>query len=171
MLRIALVYGAIAGAITIGAIILSLVAAGDNASSSGQAIGFLIMFIALSLIFFGIKSFREQREPWGFLEALKAGAAISLVATLTYVAGWELYLATSGSNFAADYAAMVVSEKEAAGAPAAEVEELKTSMAKFVENYRNPLMRIPITMTEIFPVGLLISLLSAWLLRRKPDEA
>lgn len=169
MLRIALIYGGIAGAITIGTIIGTL--AMSETGTGSQALGFLVMFVALSLIFFGIRQYRDQQGPHGFLEALKAGLAISLVATVVYVAGWELYLATSDGDFGKDYAAVVIEKKAAEGMPADELTTLKKEMDVFAERYKNPAFRIPVTMTEIFPVGLLISLLSAWFLRRKPADS
>ena len=38
-------------------------------------------------------------------------------------------------------------------------------MEQFKEQYRNPLFRVPVTFLEIFPVGLLIALISAAVLR------
>ena len=38
-------------------------------------------------------------------------------------------------------------------------------MRAMAEAYRNPLFRLPMTFVEIFPVGLLIALVSAGLLR------
>lgn len=168
MLRLALIYGGIGGAITIGTIVATLAWGSVDVGSAGQAIGFLVMFIALSLIFFGIRQYRDQHGPINFVTGLKVGLAISAVATIVYAAGWELYLGTGGHNFAEDYSAMVLKEKAESGMPAEELAVLKAEMAEFSERYKNPAFRIPVTMTEIFPVGLLISLLSAWWLRRKP---
>jgi hypothetical protein len=38
-------------------------------------------------------------------------------------------------------------------------------MAEFRQQYANPLFRLPVTFIEIFPVGLVVSLISAALLR------
>ena len=42
---------------------------------------------------------------------------------------------------------------------------MRAEMAQFGEMYANPLIRMPITFIEIFPVGLVISLIAAALLR------
>ncbi len=63
------------------------------------------------------------------------------------------------------YVAAVIAAKKAHGvtgaALAAEIAELNAMKAQ----YANPLFRLPMTFLEIFPVGLLIALISAAVLR------
>ena len=167
MTRIALTYGAISGLVVIGGIILSLVWSGDDPSAASQTIGFLIMFIALSVIFFGIKRHRDVNCGGiiGFLPALGLGLLISFVASIVYVAVWEIYLAVSGSSFIEAYAAAYIEEQAASGVAGAELEALSAEMQELTARYANPLFRITITLSEILPVGVVISLISAAILR------
>lgn len=168
MLRIALVYGAISGLIVIGVMTAGIaMSGGEKTAASSQAFGYLIMLIALSMIFFGIKRYRD-RDLGGVIKfgpAFGLGLAIAAVAGVFYVAGWEAYLASTDYAFAAQYAEGYIETKRAEGASAAELEKLSADMEAFVKNYANPLFRLPMTFTEIFPVGLLIALISAALLR------
>ncbi len=168
MLRIALIYGAIAGTIVIGAMTLGFILDGDEkGAASGQIFGYLIMLAALTLIFVGVKRHRDVNHGGviKFLPAFLTGLAIAAVAGAFYVTGWELYLAATDHAFIEEYSAAVIEKKKAAGLAGAELDKAIAEMNRMVENYGNPLFRIPITFSEIFPVGLLISLVSAAILR------
>lgn len=167
MLRIAFVYGAIAGVLVIAIITAGLVIGGPGSGSSSQVFGYLIMLIALTLIFFGVKQHRDANLGGviGFAAALIAGLAIAAVAGVFYVAGWELYLASTDYEFIDQYADGYIEAKQAAGATAEEVAKLSADMDALATNYANPLFRLPITFMEIFPVGVIIALVSAAILR------
>ena len=84
---------------------------------------------------------------------------------MAYVAVWEVYLAMTDYKFMDEYIAGILRARQAAGASA---EAMAAEMAKLESmrvSYANPLFRIPMTFLEIFPVGLLVSLVSAALLR------
>ena len=97
--------------------------------------------------------------------AFAMGLAIAAAAGVAYVAVWEIYLAMTDYKFMDQYIAGIMRAKQAAGisgaALAAEMAKLESMRA----NYANPLFRIPMTFMEIFPVGFLVSLVSALLLR------
>lgn len=167
MLRIALVYGGLAGVIAIGVIAGGIALAGEDAGHGSPLMGYLIMLVALSLIFVGVKRYRD-RELGGvikFVPAFLLGLSIAAVAGVIYVIGWEIYLASTDYAFMEQYAAGLIEAKKASGAAAAEIEKLRADMDAMAKNYANPLFRLPITFLEIFPVGLLIALVSAALLR------
>lgn len=165
MKRIILVFGAISGVVAIGSMILSLALAGDGTGSVW--LGYLVMIVALSLIFLGIKRYRDQ-ELGGVIRfgtAMLLGLGITLVASLIYVAVWEVNLAMTDYAFIEDYAQSVLANKEAEGLAGAALEAEVASMETFKTRYANPLFRMPMTFLEIFPVGLIISLISAGLLK------
>ena len=169
MLRIALIYGSISGLVVIGTMILGFVfdSGADKGALSGQLFGYLIMLVALTLVFVGVKRHRDVNHGGviKFLPAFLTGLAIAAVAGVFYVIGWEAYLAATDHAFIEEYAAGVIAKKEAAGVSGAELENLRTDMDAMVTNYGNPLFRIPITFSEIFPVGILVALVSAAILR------
>jgi hypothetical protein len=165
-MRYVLIYGALAGAITIAVIAASFVFDGLNHLQS-EWFGYLVMLVALSLIFVGVKRYRdvERGGVVGFGRALGVGLGIAAVAGAVYVAGWEVYLATTDGRFMETYAATALADLRAAGASAAEIDAAEREMAWAVEIYRQPLARMAITFLEIFPVGLLVALISAAVLR------
>jgi len=167
MLRIGLVYGLISGLIIITSITLSLVFSGDEISPALEWLGYLIMLLALSAVFFGVKRHRDIHHGGiiRFWPALKVGLLITLVATLVYVVVWEIYLAPSGSTFIDAYMAGLLEQATEKGATESELASLTEELEAMKTQYANPLFRVPITFLEIFPVGLIVSLISAAILR------
>jgi len=166
MTRYALIYGAIAGAIA--ATVLTVGIASDLSNHTTSLwFGYLVMLVALSLIFVGIKRYRDV-ECGGvirFGRAFLLGLGIAAVAGLTYALVWESYLQISGYDFMADYTRSVLKNMQAEGASPAAIQAKAAEMNAMAESYKNPLFRIPMTFIEIFPVGILVALVSAGLLR------
>lgn len=165
MLRIIVVYGLISGAIVIGTIIGSMMIWGmDNQS---EWLGYLIMVVALSLIFFAIKNYRD-RDLGGVIKfgtAFKLGLGISVVAGIVYVGAWETYLQATDVNFMEQYAESYIGQLQADGADEQQLKDARALMEEYKAMYEKPLPRMGITFLEIFPVALLITLISAGLLR------
>lgn len=167
MPRIILIFGLAAGLIVALPMCLLVANAEPGSAATSHFTGYLIMVLALSLIFFGVKRLRD-RELGGairFAPALLAGLGISAVAGVIYVIGWEITLAVTDFAFMDSYSNAAVEAARAKGASAAEVEAVIAEMDEFRRQYANPLIRLPVTFIEIFPVGVLISLISAALLR------
>jgi len=165
-MRYALVYGGIAGAIVIGVLVAGL-AFDLHSHATSEWFGYLVMLVALSLIFVGVKRYRDV-ECGGvirFGRAFGLGLGIAAVAALVYVIVWEIYLAASGVDFIAQYSATIVERMRAEGATPGDIQAKTIEMRQMGELYRNPLLRIPITFVEVFPVGLIVALVSAALLR------
>jgi hypothetical protein len=161
-----MIYGGIAGAIVI-AVIVTTLALDLPSHATSQWVGYLVMLAALSLLFVGVKRYRDV-ECGGvirFGRAFAVGLGIAAVAAAIYVIGWEIFLATSGRDFMAEYTDGIVRNMRAEGASQAAIEAKRAEMRDLAVQYRNPLFRIPITFVEIFPVGLLVALVSAALLR------
>ena len=168
MLRIAFIYGAIAGSIVIGVMTLGIILdGGEKGAASGQIFGYLTMLVALTLIFVGVKRHRDVNHGGviKFFPALATGLSIAGVAGVFYMIGWEIYLASTDHAVISQYTAAIIEKKKAAGLAGADLEKLIADMAAMEKNYRNPFFRLPITFSEIFPVGLLISIVSAALLQ------
>lgn len=167
MNRTIVIFGALSGAVTIGGMITSYALAGGEGVFASVWVGYLIMLLALSLIFLGIKRYRDEL-PEGvitFGRAFGVGFGISVIASLVYVAAWELYLAMTDYAFIDEYTAGIVEAKRSAGVSGAELEAAIDSMERLKVQYANPLFRIPMTLTEILPVALLVTLISAAVLR------
>ena len=164
MFRIIAVYGLIAGAIVAAAMVASMAIGAHS-----MVVGYLSMLVALSMVFVGIKKYRDDQLGGviGFWPAAGVGLGISAVASLCYAVGWEVYLYSTDYSFMADYANSVVAAAKADGASSAEIAKMQADMAGFAKSYENPVYRFLITLSEIAPVAILVTLLSAALLRNR----
>lgn len=169
MLKKILSYGLIAGLIAGGVLSASIVALGDRMLSGGlgMLIGYLTMLVALSLVFVAIKRHRDA-DLGGvirFLPAFGLGLGISFVASLVYALTWEATQALTDMDFAGSYANSIIEQQRAKGVSGEALAKVIAEMERFKLDYANPLWRLPMTFTEIFPVGVIVSLVSAALLR------
>lgn len=166
MARIILTYGLISGAIVTAGIIGTIALSG-GAPHANVWLGYLVMLVALSAILVGVKQHRDQALGGviRFWPAVGVGVGIALVAAAAYVVVWEGYLAATGHRFMDDYIAQMLATKRAEGVSGPAYVALEREMEAARAQYANPLLRMSITFVEIFPVGLLIALVSAALLR------
>lgn len=140
---------------------------GGNIPQWGEIAGYLAMVIALSLIFVAVKRHRDHALGGviGFLPALGLGLGISVVAGLVYVLAWEAVLAATGIDFAGTYVKTLIAQEQAKGVSGEALQKFIAEMESFKKSYADPLYRMPVTFIEIFPVGVLVSLISAALLQ------
>jgi hypothetical protein len=168
MIRKILSYGSLAGLVVgIPLFSLTVLMNGHPPLPYGVLLGYLIMLVALSTVFLAVKRHRDASLGGviRFWPALGLGLGISLVASVFYVLAWEAALAVTGMDFAGDYAKALVAQQQAKGVSAEALARFSAEMAVFKQQYANPLFRLPMTLAEIFPVGVLVSLVSAALLR------
>lgn len=171
MKKIILLNGLIAGAIVSAMLLITqyIFRVNNTTLDYGMLIGFSTMIISLSLIFVAIKSYRDQHQNGiiTFGKAFQIGILIAIITSLMYATTWEIYFNTAGSDFVEWYSKAQLDKMVEEGASEAEVTEMKTSLEQLATIYQNPLMRFSMTLLEIFPVGLIITLISAGLLRKK----
>jgi hypothetical protein len=134
---------------------------------AGLLYGYLTMLVALTAVFLGVKRYRDKVLGGAikFMPALLLGLGISTVASILYAVAWEISLALTGFDFASSYGKSLIEAARAKGASAAELQKVMADAAAFKRSYANPFYRFPVTFLEMFPVGVLISVISAALLR------
>ena len=167
MFNVILRYGLIAGAIVATPMIwlMLTVKAGDGNPLGGMLAGYLTMLVALTAVFLGIKHYRDKVLGGAirFLPAFGVGLAISVIASLIYVAAWEFSCAFSEFDFVSWWSNQIM--EGAKGGTPGQVAQAAADVRDFTAMYDNPLLRMSMTFAEIFPVGLLVSLISAAVLR------
>jgi Protein of unknown function (DUF4199) len=167
VIRLIALYGTIAGLIVAIPMVWLMLTLSPGEAPAGVVYGYLTMIVALTAVFLGVKHYRDKALGGAikFGPALLVGLGISAVASVIYAIGWEISLAWSGFDFAESYSTAMVEARRAQGASEAELQKAIADAESFVKMYDNPLYRVPITFIEMFPVGVLISLISAALLR------
>jgi hypothetical protein len=176
MRKIVLTFGLIAGAIMSAMMFITLpfqkqIGDGD----SGYIIGYTTMVLAFLMVFFGVKSYRDNvaggRVTFG--RAFMLGLMITVVASVCYVASWEFIYYKLAPDFVEKYAAYTLEKAKKSGATEAQIAAQTKQMAEFTEMYKNPLVNIAFTFIEPFPVGVLFTLVTAGVLgrKRRPGDA
>lgn len=174
MKRIVLVFGSIAGLIVSTIMVFSMTMCYNNPQNyeNGMLIGYGSMILAFSLIFIGVKSFRDKHNDGliSFGKAFRIGLYITLIASTFYVAAWMVDYYLFMPDFMEHYTEYTLKEAQADGATEVELEKEKAEMAMYSDMYKNPLFIALFTYTEILPVGLLIALVTALVLKRKTKD-
>jgi hypothetical protein len=168
MLALILRYGVIAGVIVVVPMLWQWLGLKPGESPpESLLLGYTIMLVALTVVFLGVKQYRDKFKGGvvKFLPAFGVGLAISVVACIFYVIGWEICTAYGSFDFTTFYSNAMIEQAKAAGKTGAELQKAITAANDFVVRYRKPWVRIPLTFAEMFPVGLLVSLISAAILR------
>ncbi|WP_460634538.1 DUF4199 domain-containing protein [Larkinella harenae] len=172
MKKIILICGLISGFILTAVMVVStaLCYANDKFESN-MALGYASMVLAFSIIFVGVKNYRDKfsNGTLSFGKAFQIGLYITLIASSMYVLVWLVDYYLFIPDFMDKYTAHVLRETQSEGASPAELTAKAQEMKGYKELYQNPLMVILLTYAEVVPIGLVISMLCALLLKKKPQ--
>jgi hypothetical protein len=135
----------------------------------GYVIGYTTIVLSFLLVYFGIRSYRdnigEGRITFG--RAFGIGICITLISCVFYVVTWEILYYNFMPDFMDKFTAHAIEKLKASGASAAVIQAKSAEMQRAKEMYANPLINAAFTFIEPFPVGLVITLISAGILRRQ----
>ena len=169
MRKIVLTFGLIAGAMLSVMMLATLPFLDKIGFEKGEIIGYTTMVLAFLMVYFGVRSYRDNvaggRVTFG--RAFLVGLMITFVASACYVATWQVIYYKLAPDFGEKYTAFVVEQAKKSGASEAKIAAQKKEMAEFMEMYKNPLINIAVTFLEPLPVGLLFTLVTAFVLSRK----
>jgi ethanolamine transporter EutH len=173
MNRIIVICGLISGVIVSTFMIASMAVCYQKESFDGNMLlGYAAMLLSFSMVFVGIKSYRDKYSNGSvsFGKAFKIGLYITLVASTVYVVVWLIDYYLFIPDFMDKYTAHLLKQFQSEGPTAAELEAKVVELAEYKEMYQSPLMVILWTYAEILPVGLVVALISALILK-KPGAA
>jgi len=172
MKKTVLTFGLISGAISAAMMLGALPFADRIGFKWGEVLGYTSIVLSGLLIFFGIRSYRENQGGGRltFWRGFAVGILITLVSSACYVAAWELVYYKLAPDFADKYAAHMVEKARASGASQQKVDEMVRQARDFKQMYDKPINNVAITFMEVFPIYLLVTLLSAAILRKKAQS-
>ncbi|MDB5200936.1 MAG: hypothetical protein JWQ27_345 [Ferruginibacter sp.] len=171
MRKVIINYGLIAGVVVSLIMVLSIGHIDDF--NIGLVVGYASMLIAFSFVFIGIKNYRDKYNGGliSFGKAFKIGLGIVLIASTLYVISWLINYYFFIPDYLDKFAARSLKELSASGASQAEIDSQAKEMADFGKMYKNPFFNAMMTYVEILPVGLIVTLISALILKRKTPVA
>ena len=143
--------------------------AGNVDYDTSMVIGYASMLLAFSLVFIGIRNYRDKYNAGiiSFGKAFKIGMMMVLIASTIYVIAWLIDYYFFIPDFMDKISAHELDKLKASGATAVEIDKQTKEMADFATMYKNPFFNAMITYVEILPVGLIVTLISALILKRK----
>jgi hypothetical protein len=169
MKKTVLTFGLISGAISAAMMLVTIPFVDTIGWDKGEILGYTSIVLAALLIFFGIRSYRENvaggRLTFG--RGFAVGILITLISSACYVATWEVVYFKFLPDFADKYAAHMVERAKASGASQQKLDETQQKATQFKQMYNNPAINIALTFMEVFPIGLGVTLISAGILRKK----
>ena len=165
-------FGLIGGAVMAAFMIATLPFA-NAFDEHSLIVGYAGIVAGFLLVYFGVRSYRDNvlGGTIGFGRAFGAGLLIATIASLCYVATWEVMYYRFMPDFYSKYGQTVVDQARKSGRSEAELARTKSAMDAMAKSAENPLWVAATTFVEPFPVGLVIALISAGVLRRKRESS
>jgi len=170
MKRTVIIFGLISGFISSALMFLTLplIGRGTINFDNGMVIGYTSIFLSFLLVFFGIRSYRESiGGSISFGRAFSVGILITLISCLFYIASWEIIYYKMMPDFPDKWSAHEIAKLRATGASDAAIAVRKKQLDEMTALYDNPLTNAAVTFIEPFPVGLIMTLVSAGILRKR----
>jgi hypothetical protein len=171
-----LTFGLISGVLSSAMMLGTFRFLGDlNHGQKALVIGYTTIVLSFLLVFFGIRSYRDNLAGGAitFGRGFGIGIGITLISCLFYVVTWEIVYFNFLHGFMDSYFAQQIQKVQSApGAPEA-IQAKVAAIRHSQQLYENPWVNALYTFIEPFPVGLLITLISAVVLRKKqqPETA
>lgn len=172
MKKTVLTFGLISGAIS-SLLMLGTTSVADRIGfGKAEYLGYTVIILSLLMVFFGVRSYRDNvgNGHVTFGKAFAVGISITMISCICYVITWEFIFIHFFPDFMDKYGAYLIEKMRTAGqsqaAMNAQIEQLK----KLKAMYANPFINAAMTFIEPFPIGLGMTLISAAVLRRKPQR-
>ena len=168
-----IVFGSISGLIVSVWLVCGIALCYSKGNFEGNMVlGYASMLLAFSLVFVGIKNYRDKYNGGviSFGKAFTLGLYITLIASTMYVIVWLIDYYVFIPDFMDRYSAHVISKAQSSGASAAEIAGKTKEITAMKEMYSSPVWVVLFTYLEILPVGLIVSILSALILKRKVNN-
>ena len=168
MKKTVLTFGFLSGAVSAAMMFASVPFVERIGFDRMLVVGYTTIVISFLFVYFGMRSYRDNvlGGTMTFGKGFHAGILITLISCVCYVVAWLVLYYTVMPDFGERYGAYLVADLQAKGASQAEVDALVKSSADMSAMLANPLINAALTFTEPFPVGLLITLISAAVLKR-----
>lgn len=173
MKKVVITFGLLSGAVVTGLMFLTLPFAERIGFDRAVYVGYTTILISMLFVYFGVRSYRDNvlGGHMSFGAGFKAGLLITLISSVCYVASWLVMYYGFMDGFGEKYAAYIVESAQARGASQAEIDVALQQGRDAIAMLDNPLVNAAVSFSEPLPVGLLITLISAAVLKTKSAEA
>jgi amino acid transporter len=162
-------YGLMSGALASALMAVTIPFQDENGLDHSLVVGYATIVLSFLLIYFGVRSYRDKvgNGTVRFGRALIVGSLIGLIASLCYVATWQVMYFKFMPDFMTRYNAHEIEKARAEGVSESALAQKKAELDKFEKMYQNPAINAAFTILEPLPVALVIALVSAGALSRR----
>ena len=169
MKKVVLTFGLLSGVVSAGMMAATIPFVEAIGFDRMLVVGYTSIVISFLFVYFGVRSYRDNvlGGQMSFGKGFQAGILITLISCFFYVAAWLVVYYNFIPDFADKYGAYLVEDQRSQGASQAEIDQVIKQNEEMKAMLANPLINAAVTFTEPFPVGLLITLISAGVLRKK----
>src|SRR6202022_3341724 len=169
MKKTVLTFGLISGALSSLMMVATLPFLHKISFDKGLVIGYTAIVLSFLLGFLGSRAYPDNagNGQIAFKKAFAVGISITLISCICYVVTWEILYYNFLPDFIDKYGAHMVEKLKTSGVSAVAVQAEVEQVKKYKEMYANPLLNAAMTFIEPFPIGLVITLVSAAVLRRE----
>ncbi|MGA3087901.1 MAG: DUF4199 domain-containing protein [Terriglobales bacterium] len=169
MKKTPLTFGLISGAVSSLMMVATVPWEDTLGCDRGEFVGYTIIVLSLWLVFFGIRSYRDNTLDGQitFSKAFALGISITLISCVCYVVTWKVLYFNFLHRFMDKCSAYMAEKLKVSGTSPAAVQAQLQQLEKYKQLYDNPLSNAAMTFLEPFPIGLVITLISAALLKNK----
>ena len=174
MKRVIKVFGLISGAICIVMMVLSSIFRDQIGWERGMIVGYTSMILSLGVIFFAVQSYKNNAGNGyvSFGKAFRIGLWITLISSAIYAGTWLVIYYNTKPNIMEQYYVHMVEKMKADGASQAELAKAAKDKEWGMKIFENPVTNfLWAFIFEPLPIGLIISLITAALLRSKKKPA
>jgi hypothetical protein len=171
MKKVVIKFGLISGAISAALMLATVPFIYRIGFDKGVYVGYSGMLLSFLLVFFGVRSYRDNvlDGSISFFRALLVGLLITFISTACYVITWEFVYFNILPDFADKYTAYAIDSMQRSGKSAQEIAAATEQMKQLKVMLNNPFLNALLTFTEPLPVGLFVTIVSAVVLRRRPQ--
>jgi len=164
--KVILTFGCLSGLVSAGLMFATIPFEEKIGFDNGLIVGYTAMVISFLFVFFGVRAYRDNLDgaPLTFGSAFGVGLLITLISCVFYVVAWQIVSTYFLPDFWTKFGEQAVNELRASGASEAAIQAKVQEVAGYAN--MNPLLSAAFVFLEPFPVGLLMTLVSAFALKR-----
>jgi hypothetical protein len=169
MRKVVLIFGLLSGAVSAALMLMTVPFMHRIGFDYGLVVGYTAIVLSFLFVYFGIRSYRDNVAGGTvtFGRAFGVGILIAVISSLCYVVTWEFVYFNLMPDFWDKYSAYAIEHARASGATQQTIDETTRQMREFKQAYDRPLINVAYTFVEPFPVGVVVALVSAGILRRR----
>lgn len=168
MTKIVLTFGLLSGAVAAVMMFLTLPFAERIGFDRAVYVGYTVIVISMLFVYFGVRSYRDNvlGGRMNFGKAFTAGMLITIISSACYVAAWLVMYYGFMPDFANQYADYLVEQARTPGASQADIDAAIKQGEQARQWLANPLINAAVSFTEPLPVGVIVTLISAAVLKK-----